>query len=55
VELVCAFKSGPYLDGLRRQFPALFIADDSIRIAAPTATAAWAEYWQAKLKVQAKL
>lgn len=54
-ELVCAFKPGAYLDGLRQLFPALFVAEDSIRINAPTATAAWAEYWQAKLKVQATL
>ncbi|MDR0352325.1 MAG: M55 family metallopeptidase [Opitutaceae bacterium] len=54
-ELVCVFKPGAYLDELRRQAPALFVAGDSLRINAPTATAAWAEYWQAKLKAQAKL
>lgn len=55
VELVCVFKPGAYLDELRRQSAGLFISEDSIRISASTATAAWAEYWQTKLKVQAKL
>jgi D-amino peptidase len=55
VGLVCVFKSGAYLDELRRQAGVLFISDNSIRIDAPSATAAWAEYWQFKLRVQAKL
>jgi D-amino peptidase len=54
-ELVCAFKPGVYLEELRRQFPMLFIADDTMQINAPSVTAAWADYWQVKLKVQAKL
>jgi D-amino peptidase len=55
VGLVCVFKPGAYLDELRRQAGGMFISDDSIRLDAPTATAAWAGYWQLKLKVQAKL
>jgi D-amino peptidase len=55
VGLVCAFKPGAYLDELRRQAGGLFISDDSIRIDASSVTAAWADYWQLKLRVQAKL
>ncbi len=55
VGLVCAFKPGAYLDELRRQAGDLFISDDAVRIDAPSAAAAWAEYWQLKLRVQAKL
>ncbi|MDR2675171.1 MAG: M55 family metallopeptidase [Opitutaceae bacterium] len=55
VGLVCVFKPGAYLDKLRKLFPGLFIADDTVQINAPSVTAAWADYWQAKLKVQAEL
>ena len=55
VELACSFKPGRYLDGLRRLAKNRFTTVDTIKITADTVTAAWAEYWQLKLKVQSAL
>ena len=52
VELRCVFHAGPHLESLRRVAPEIFIAADTIRIDAPSATAAWARYWQLKLKAR---
>jgi D-amino peptidase len=55
VGLECVFKPGPYLDALRAVAPEIFAGTGTIRLDAPTVTAAWANYWQLKLKAQAKL
>jgi D-amino peptidase len=55
VGLECVFKPGPYLDALRAVAPEIFAGAGTIRLNAPTVTAAWADYWQLKLKAQAKL
>ncbi len=55
VELICEFKAGRYLDALRVRAKDAFVTENRLRLTAPTVTAAWADYWQLKLKVQADL
>lgn len=54
-EMVCGFKPGRYLEGLRAIAGERFAGPDSIRLTGPTFTSVWAEYWQLKLRVQAAL
>jgi D-amino peptidase len=55
IEMICEFKPGAYLDGLRRKAGKQFINDDQIRLMGSSVTAVWAEYWQLKLSVQADI
>jgi D-amino peptidase len=55
VTLQCSFHPGPYLDALHRLAGAQFVSSDMIALTGPTATSAWADYWQLKLAAQALL
>jgi len=55
VEMCCRFNPGPFLDALRTRAGQDFIADDTLRLRAETATAVWSHYWQLKLKAQADI
>lgn len=54
VTMECDFVAGPYLDLLREREAKSFVGRDTLRLTAPTVTAAWANYWQIKLAVQAE-
>ena len=47
--------TGPFLETLRRVFASQMIDDRTLALAAHTATAAWAEYWQIKIHCQAEM
>lgn len=55
VTLDCTFVEGAYLDLLRERQAGSFVRRDTLRLTAPTVTAAWADYWQMKLAVQVEL
>jgi D-amino peptidase len=52
VTMDCTFADGPYLEALRARQAGSFVGRDTLRLMAPTVTAAWADYWQIKLAVQ---
>lgn len=54
VTMECDFVAGPYLDILREREAKSFVGRETLRLTAPTVTAAWANYWQMKLAVQAE-
>ena len=54
-ELEIRLHAGPYLDTLRRLFPSQMTDDRTLALSGDTATAAWAEYWQIKLRCQAEM
>jgi len=55
VEMLFTFNDGPYLTALRRRSPDDFPSDSVLRLAGPTVTSVWADYWQRKLQVQDSL
>lgn len=55
VTMECTFVPGAYLDVLRERQAGSFVRPDTLRLGALTVTAAWADYWQMKLAVQAEL
>jgi D-amino peptidase len=55
VEMMFTFNDGPYLTALRRHSPNDFPSDSVLRLAGPSVTAIWADYWQRKLQVQDSL
>ena len=47
--------AGLFLDTVRQLFPSQMTDDQTLSISAATATAAWSEYWQIKLRCQSEL
>lgn len=52
VTMECTFADGPYLEALRARESRAFTGRNTLRLVAPSVTAAWADYWRTKLAVQ---